>query len=331
MRVVLANAVGETVDQKKSMTSFSSNDSALLQLARDLQNLGYRFTTVTPKTHERVNARDENKTARNLRDVFGWSRTFQAEVLPPPSWELMQKANVVEKYENGWKSSVRFSSLQNQLFVHSAFPTTQSDAVFFGPDTYRYANALQNFFATNSQTVKRAVDIGCGSGVGAILTALRFPEAEVFAVDINERALRYTRVNAALSSTRNVRAQHSDLLKNVDGDFDLIIANPPYLVDESERAYRHGGGPLGAGLSLQIVQSALERLARGGTLLLYTGVAMLDGKDPFRTAVEELVSDADVSCDYRETDPDVFGEELESGVYARTERIAAVVLTMTRR
>jgi methylase of polypeptide subunit release factors len=87
-------------------------------------------------------------------------------------------------------------------------------------------------------------------------------------------------VNAALAGVQ-VEAQHSDLLKNVEGEFDLIVANPPYLVDPSERAYRHGGGPLGAGLSLAIVDAALARLVRGGTLLLYTGVAMMDGHDPF--------------------------------------------------
>lgn len=302
----------------------------MLQLARALRNSGYTFTTVTPTTHQRVNARSENFQARDLRDVFGWSRPFQPEVLPHEIWTLMQTANVAVWHENAWKSEVRFSTLHDNLFVHSSFPTTQNDAVFFGPDTYRYANALQHFFSLKPLSVHRAVDIGCGSGAGAILTALQSPNAEVFGVDINDLALRYTNINAQLSSTRNVRAQHSDLLSDVEGEFDLILANPPYLVDESERAYRHGGGPLGADLSLRIVQAALERLARGGTLLLYTGVAIINGEDPFRVAVEEIIGDASVAWNYRETDPDVFGEELESGVYRRADRIAAVVLTMTR-
>jgi len=116
----------------------------------------------------------------------------------------------------------------------------------------------------------------------------------------------------------------------VAGDFDFILSNPPYLVDPGERAYRHGGGPLGAGLSLAILDTALQRLAPGGTLLLYTGVAMVDGRDPFLEAVRTRLDGQDVAWRYRELDPDVFGEELEAGVYAHTDRIAAVVLTVTR-
>jgi methylase of polypeptide subunit release factors len=116
----------------------------------------------------------------------------------------------------------------------------------------------------------------------------------------------------------------------VDGEFDLIVANPPYLVDASERAYRHGGGPLGADLSLKIVDAALERLAPEGSLLLYTGVAMLDGRDPFREEVESRLNQFNGDWNYHETDVDVFSEELEGGAYAHCDRIAAVVLTVTK-
>ena len=310
--------------------TFSPSDNALIQLAQTLRDNEYSFTTVTPLTHARVNARVENKFARNLRDVFGWSRPFRREILADVIWELMQRAQVVEPHENNtFKSTVRFSSLNDQLFLHSAFPTVAGDAVFFGPDTYRFADAIARFFATHSQIVQRAVDIGCGSGVGAILTALQKPQAQVFGVDINERALRFTRLNAALSSTR-IEAIHSDLLSNIEGAFDLIVANPPYLVDESERAYRHGGGVLGADLSLQIVDAAMERLTRGGTLLLYTGVAMIDGRDPFREEIAARLAQHNVTWNYRESDPDVFGEELESDAYVGCDRIAAVVLTATK-
>jgi methylase of polypeptide subunit release factors len=37
----------------------------------------------------------------------------------------------------------------------------------------------------------------------------------------------------------------SDVFGSIDANGDLIIANPPYLVDRLQRAYRHGGGTLG--------------------------------------------------------------------------------------
>ena len=57
----------------------------------------------------------------------------------------------------------------------------------------------------------------------------------------------------------------------VAGSFDLIISNPPYLVDPLARVYRHGGGELGSALSVEIAVQGVDRLAPGGRLLLYTG------------------------------------------------------------
>ena len=57
------------------------NDLVLLQLGRRLLADGYRFTTPTPLTHQRVNQRDEGQMADSLRDVFGWSRPFAPGLL----------------------------------------------------------------------------------------------------------------------------------------------------------------------------------------------------------------------------------------------------------
>lgn len=69
---------------------------------------------------------------------------------------------------------------------------------------------------------------------------------------------------------------------------------------------------LGAGLSLAIVDAALERLEAGGSLLLYTGVAMVEGGDPFLARIRERLASREWDWDYQELDPDVFAEELDS-------------------
>ena len=180
---------------------------------------------------------------------------------------------------------------------------------------------------------KRLIDIGCGSGAAAIVLARALPRAEVIAADINPRALELTAHNARIAGVPSLRTVNSDLLNDVDGAFDLIVANPPYMLDNmldgAARAYRHGGGHHGEGLALAIVRAALQRLAPGGSLLLYTGAALVRQVDQFYAAAAPLLRAAGCTWHYEELDPDVFGEELEQPGYADVERIAAVWLTVT--
>jgi SAM-dependent methyltransferase len=303
-------------------------DAALLALGLALRRAQYRHVTVTPATHQRVARRPRDGTVASLADVFGWSRRFRDGDLPPHVVALMRGADVLRADGDGWRSAVRVSTLGGQLYFHSAYPTSDANAVFFGPDTYRFVRALTA--ELGDQPVARAVDIGCGAGAAAISIALHYPDADVLAVDINDEALRLAAVNASLADAGGVRALHSDLLADTDGSFDLIVANPPYMLDPCARAYRHGGGDLGEGLSQRIVATALGRLAPGGRLLLYTGVAIVDGQDPFLARIAPMLRTIGAEWTYEEIDPDVFGEELDEAEYRCAERIAAVWLTVHR-
>ena len=305
-------------------------DQALLQLGQRLRADGYRFTCVTPATHALINAREGCGQAENLRDVFGWSRPFAPRLLSADELQLLQRAQVLLPRGELLASQVRWSSLDELLLVHSAFPTDTSDAVFFGPDSYRFAQVIHEHLQHSPTRVEEAVDIGCGSGVGALLIARAAQHAHVSAVDINPLALRFTAINAALAGISNVSVEPSDVLDGITGTFDLIVANPPYMLDRGARTYRHGGGSLGAELSLRIVEQACERLSRHGTLLLYTGVAIVDGRDALFEAVRLRLAGPQWAWVYREIDPDVFGEQLAEPGYQRVERIAAVALSVTR-
>ena len=308
-----------------------SKQHQLTLLLTYLQMHDYRFTTISPASHERVNNRIQNGLANDLIDIFGWNRPFKPETIDVKLFELMQAANIAIRVGCYWKSQMRVSSIDGLLFLHSAYPTLENDAVFFGPDSYRFANVIHQYFATHQQPIHRAIDIGTGSGLGAILLALELSESElkpeIVAVDINNDALNLARVNISAADMHHIVLVNSNLLHNVAGNFDLMIANPPYLLDESERAYRHGGGQLGANLSLAIVDAATERLNPGGTLLLYTGVAIVNGHDAFLAEVTDKLNFAGFTYKYSEIDPDIFGEELASEAYCMADRIAAVVLT----
>ena len=302
------------------------NEDALYALGLALKHHEYDFVTVTPSTHARVLSRD-TQLGTSLRDAFGWNRPFAKSSLPTELIELARAAGVLSEVEQGLRMNVRFAALGGELFAHSPFPTVQDDAVFFGPDTYRFVRfvrrSLDNANARSLGTARFLVDIGCGSGAGGILAA-RHAESVILA-DINRTALAFARVNARLAGTTPIIRQ-SDVLRSVSEPVDIVIANPPYMRDPAERLYRDGGGEHGEALSLRIAREALERLPIGGKLLLYTGAPVIAGRDILRAPLLELCRAANASFEYEEIDPDVFGDELTEPGYEDVERIAAVGL-----
>ncbi|MGQ3028652.1 MAG: SAM-dependent methyltransferase, partial [Ferrovibrionaceae bacterium] len=177
-------------------------DAALVALGRALISGGYRFTTVTPETHRRVLARRTSPIAADLADVFGWSCPFDPLLPPPEMLALMDRAGILQAEAGLLRARIRCSTLGNQLFVHSAYPTTAADAVFFGPDTYRFVRALLPLVPVDTA---RIVDIGAGSGAGGLAAAAWLGNgAAVVLGDINDAALRFSAVNAAIIGLANV-------------------------------------------------------------------------------------------------------------------------------
>jgi release factor glutamine methyltransferase len=304
---------------------------ALIALGKTLQARGYRFVAVTPTTHRRVLSRPEG--AATLESIFGWNRPFEREAVDPVIFDLLEKAGALEAETSRFKSRVRFATIGDLLFVHSSFPTADPDVVFLGPDTYRFVRLLRASLAdvTTSGSL-RIIDIGCGSGAGGIFAA-RFltAQTELVLADINQKALAFSAINAVLNDVPSVQTVLSDILKGIEGGADIIMANPPYLIDEDRRLYRHGGGNLGISVALRIAQRSLDRLAPGGRLILYSGTPILDGADPFFDSLLPLLQLHACEYSYEEIDPDVFGEELDRHAYANADRIAAVGLTAIKR
>lgn len=301
-------------------------EAALVALLTTLKARGYHWTTPTPETQRRVLERPNRRIGTDLPDIFGWSLPFAPDAVEPDLLALMRSGGIVVQRGNLLASTLRVSSLADRLFLHSAYPTAAGDAVFFGPDTYRFAR----FLAQKTAPARRLVDIGCGSGAGAVVAARASGASEIVMADINPAALRLARVNATAAGVAT-EIVHSDVLLGIDGTFDLVIANPPYLVDDDQRVYRHGGELLGAGLSLRIAREAAGRLNPGGRLLLYTASAIVRGVDAFALAVIPMLRAHDCAVDYEEIDPDVFGEELERPAYRHVDRIAVVGVVAEKR
>ena len=153
----------------------------------------------------------------------------------------------------------------------------------------------------------RMLDVGTGSGVIVLSLAARFPEARLEAVDISEEALALARENAArLSIPERIHFSLGHLLDKVDGAFDLIVANLPYVAaTEAGRLapeVRHDppialyGGTVGDELIRELIGSAPAHLAPGGLLALEIGHDQSAGLTAF--LVEENYHDIMAKKDY---------------------------------
>lgn len=304
-------------------------DRALLALLGRLDALGYDFATPTPATHARVVGRAGKARAESLRDVFGWNLPFSRELIPPDLLALLERGGALAAEGALCRSRLRASRIAGLLFLHGAYPTDRPDSVFLGPDTHRFVRFIGAELARVGAP-RRIVDLGAGAGAGGILLARARPDASVILVDCNPAALRLARINAEAAGVA-VETVEAASLDAVSGEIDLIVANPPFIIDPGGPSYRDGGSMNGARLSFEWALAGAKRLSPGGRMLLYTGSAILAGRDALREALERDLPALGCAMDYAEIDPDIFGEELDRPAYGSVERIAAVGAAISRR
>lgn len=131
--------------------------------------------------------------------------------------------------------------------------------------------------------VRRAADVGTGSGCLAILLAHRYPRVRIDAIDVSAAALAVARINVAQHGVaRRVALHRSDVFTAVPpARYDVIICNPPYeptalmkkLPPEFRREPRRAldGGPDGLAVIRRLLAQAPACLAPDGLLLLEVG------------------------------------------------------------
>ncbi|MGX9144554.1 TubC N-terminal docking domain-related protein [Mesorhizobium sp. 128a] len=144
---------------------------------------------------------------------------------------------------------------------------------------------------------RRAIDLGTGSGIHALLAADHC--ASVVGADVNPRAVEFATFNALLNGKRNAQFVLSDLLDSIDGTCDLLLANPPYAPDAAARAGDNfwSGGLNGTDLLRRIVESLPARLDPDGTahlIALYPNPPATRIRDHFDMWLGGRMADWDV-------------------------------------
>ena len=302
---------------------------ALLDLLAELDRQDYRFIAPTPASHARVVARADRQVGETIEDLLGWSLPCSRQAIDSRLLDLLDAAGVAEAHGGKKvKAAIRVSRVFDNLFVHSAYPTTDVNSVFLGPDSHRFADFILRHLGGLPRNC-RVLDYGAGAGVGGITASSALDEAFLTLADINPRALALASVNATFAGSGHETVEATEP-GELDGKYDLIVTHPPFMIDPDGRAYRDGGDLYGGRLSLDWVMAALPKLAPGGRLIMHTGVSIVGGRDVVFDALRESMPAIGYEYDYMVLDPDIFGDELDKEPYAQVDRIAAIGLRVDR-
>jgi release factor glutamine methyltransferase len=139
----------------------------------------------------------------------------------------------------------------------------------------------------------RVLDVGVGSGAIALAIADEHPFAHVVGIDSSEGALALAEENRARTVVDGrVTLVHGDLLGGVEGRFDLVVSNPPYVgAEEWERLqpeirlYEPRAALVGTGVGEAIARDAQPLLVPGGRIVLEAGDGQTAG---VAAALEDL-------------------------------------------
>ncbi len=148
------------------------------------------------------------------------------------------------------------------------------------PDTETIIDAALELCGTFSRP--RILDLCTGSGCIAVTMACECEslgrEVSITASDISPEAGEVFRKNAAAVYGKEIPFVQSDLFASIEGPFDLVLSNPPYLTDNEIKAFREKkwpepeislhGGPDGLDIIRRIVKKSMEYLEQNGYLLL---------------------------------------------------------------
>ncbi|WP_400232716.1 HemK2/MTQ2 family protein methyltransferase [Methanomethylophilus alvi] len=150
------------------------------------------------------------------------------------------------------------------------------DGLDIAEDPEVYPPSEDSILLTESLDIRigeKVLEIGTGSGIVSIQCALN--GADVVCGDINPRAVALARRNAAANGV-DIDVRETDVYSNIEGRFDTIVFNLPYLPveDEGELAKAWSGGPDGLGPLPRLLEGAPEHLLPDGRVVVVVSSLM---------------------------------------------------------
>lgn len=131
--------------------------------------------------------------------------------------QVFSSDQIPDAYKQGWIT-----------FYGMTFIVTPS-VLIPRPETEMLVNEVKDFLSRSSILYPAIVDVGTGSGCLAISIGKLFPGAEITAIDLSQNALGVAKKNAKQHKVTNIAFRVNDLLVKIDKNFDIVVANLPYI------------------------------------------------------------------------------------------------------
>ncbi len=175
----------------------------------------------------------------DIRQILAlWDVDFDRVALSEKEIEDKAFFDVLEKLKAGFPAAY----LVGHVDLLSVCVRVSPDVLIPRMETEDF---LRELFERKDFSGKKVLDLCTGSGFIALAIKKRFPEAVVTGSDISEKALELAK-DSAKDNALSVEFLESDFLDSIDGKFDFVISNPPYIPVDSKNVQ----APFEPGLAL---------------------------------------------------------------------------------
>ena len=209
-------------------------------------DMGTIAQTAAPQTYRTVREALRGATAfldrAGMQDAATDARRLVAHALGISREALLREPNL----EPGEAALTRLAAMLDRRAAHEPVARIIGTRDFYGlslslgpetldprPDTETVVNIARHLAERSQRDLDaplRVLDLGTGTGAIALALLSVLPNAEAVASDISAPALDVARANAEFHGLDSrIRFIESQWLEHVDGRFDLIVANPPYI------------------------------------------------------------------------------------------------------
>ena len=205
-----------------------------------------------------------------IRQAFSWSATHQLSNLSKiaPTDQLPLLESLVARRIN--REPLSYITGKTEFFKRQF--TVDERVLIPRPESEQLVAQAINHVRKYGIENPRIADVGTGSGAIAISIALEMPSAEVFATDISSEALEVADMNARKLGAE-VGFTKGNLLGTLQGKFDIIVSNPPYIQSQiikslepevlREPRIALDGGPDGTKVIAPLLEEIQKKLKPG--------------------------------------------------------------------